>query len=81
MLALYFATIRGKNLKPDTVSTHHPVVKHRKPSQRRHDQYNVRHLEDVVVFFCKHAFHSNCLPSLPMCSLCSADKQAQSLGA
>ncbi|KAH7961843.1 hypothetical protein HPB52_012636 [Rhipicephalus sanguineus] len=42
---------------------------------------HVRHLEDVVVFFCKHAFHSNCLPSLPMCSLCSADKQAQSLGA
>ncbi|XP_049517182.1 vacuolar protein sorting-associated protein 41 homolog isoform X2 [Dermacentor silvarum] len=42
---------------------------------------DVRHLEDVVVFFCKHAFHSNCLPSLPMCSLCSADKQAQSLGA
>lgn len=35
---------------------------------------DVRHMEeDVVVFFCKHAFHSNCLPSLLMCSLCSAD--------
>lgn len=42
---------------------------------------DVRHMEDVVVFFCKHAFHSNCLPSLPMCSLCSADKRAHSLGA
>lgn len=27
---------------------------------------DVRHMEDVVVFFCKHAFHSNCLPSLPV---------------
>lgn len=27
---------------------------------------DVRHMEDVVVFFCKHAFHSNCVPSLPL---------------
>lgn len=39
---------------------------------------DVRHMEDVVVFFCKHAFHSNCLPSLPMCSLCSADSSSSS---
>ncbi|KAK8771173.1 hypothetical protein V5799_025583 [Amblyomma americanum] len=35
---------------------------------------DVRHMEDVVVFFCKHAFHSNCLPSLP-CAGCTSPPQ------
>lgn len=40
---------------------------------------DLRYVEDVVVFFCKHAFHSTCLPAagLPACSLCSVKKQGR----
>uniref|UniRef100_V5H0C2 Vacuolar protein sorting-associated protein 41 homolog n=2 Tax=Ixodes ricinus TaxID=34613 RepID=V5H0C2_IXORI len=43
---------------------------------------DVRYAEDVVVFFCKHAFHGTCLPASgpPACSLCSVKKQVRGFG-
>ncbi|CAN7997626.1 unnamed protein product [Ixodes hexagonus] len=43
---------------------------------------DVRYVEDVVVFFCKHAFHATCLPTcgVPTCSLCSVKKQVRGFG-
>lgn len=43
---------------------------------------DVRYMEDVVVFFCKHAYHSACLPTSgpPACSLCSVKKQVRGFG-
>lgn len=37
---------------------------------------DARQTDDIVVFFCKHAFHNNCLPTHPnpVCTICSMEK-------